>query len=168
MDFQAIKRERACAVCLYQERILMVNIQDNITGRRFWAPPGGGVEEGEEFYLTAERETLEETGQIVRAYPETQLTKVYEFKFQEQIYVTETHFFLVEFIAEDPNFDSSRRENEIFACEWSTLENAFVRMTAYEEIQTAVYELIYPLLRQREGGRTDFIELSGSLLKKSF
>lgn len=59
-------RISAGALVLHQGKILLVrHFRPGI--HDFWAPPGGGAEGSEELAATAERETLEETGLIVRA-----------------------------------------------------------------------------------------------------
>lgn len=138
----------------------MVHILDKVIGQHFWMPPGGEVDPGEDFYQTAERETREETGLIVRAYPETKVTKSYEFRFQDQLYQTTTHFFLCEFDSEDSKFNPRQREKYILASEWVDLKTAFDRMSPWEAIQAAVYELLQPLLRGRHGA--SFVELQVS------
>lgn len=146
-----IHRTRACAVCLNNDKLLMVNILDEAIGKHYWMPPGGQIEDDESPYLAAEREALEETGVIVKAYPEAEIVKVYEFTFMDQLYVTKTHFFLSEFFGTDNGFNAREREREIFASEWVPLKTAFERMAPWPEIQSAVYDLVFPLLRRRAG-----------------
>jgi 8-oxo-dGTP pyrophosphatase MutT (NUDIX family) len=151
MEEKAIQRTRSSAVCFYQERVLMVDVLDRVTGNHHWMPPGGEVHESEDLECTAERETLEETGVIVRAYRESKLSKTYGFRFKDQLFVTTNHFFLCEYEGEAANFNPRLRKTEIFASEWVSLNLVFERLYAWEEVQTAVYELLHPLLRGRRG-----------------
>lgn len=160
-----IYRTRCCAICFRDEKILMVQILDKVNGRKYWMPPGGGLEFDESHSECARRETLEETGQIVVVHPETQITKTYSFEFQDSLYITETHFLLAEWLGADLNYDVKDREEEIFSCEWVPLKDVFQRLSSHEEIQLAVYELIFPLIRSQNGS----IDLSEShqLFKKT-
>lgn len=163
MNDSPINRTRATAVCFKEDQILMVKLLDRALGETFWVPPGGEIQEDESPYLAAERETLEETGVVVRAYPETEIVKEYEFQFEDQIYLTKTHFFLVEFVELDKRFDAEKIKHEIQSAEWAPLKLAFERMQSWPVIQTAVYDLVFPLMRGR-GGDSD-LDVSVSLEK---
>jgi 8-oxo-dGTP diphosphatase len=58
-------RVRTCGLCWDGQRLLMVNHQ-GLTGRNFWAPPGGGIEFGEAAPDALVREFLEETNVHIR------------------------------------------------------------------------------------------------------
>ena len=58
-------RVRACGLCFYNNRILLVNHSLYGSGNSFWSPPGGGVEFGETVIEAVKREFKEETGLIV-------------------------------------------------------------------------------------------------------
>ncbi len=61
-DFYGNKvRLRACAICEWEDGIVMVNHQ-GLTAGDFWAPPGGGIEFGENVPDGLKREIMEETG----------------------------------------------------------------------------------------------------------
>jgi 8-oxo-dGTP pyrophosphatase MutT (NUDIX family) len=62
---------RAARVILIddQNRALFFQAQEPKSGNRFWVMPGGGLEAGETFEEAAYRETLEETGILVRVGP---------------------------------------------------------------------------------------------------
>lgn len=54
-------RVRACGICVQDNSILLVNHR-RITHSHFWAPPGGGIEFGEQAQDCLVREFKEETG----------------------------------------------------------------------------------------------------------
>lgn len=54
-------RIRACGICLTEAGLLLVN-HKHITDSDFWAPPGGGLEFGEDARQCVAREVREETG----------------------------------------------------------------------------------------------------------
>ncbi len=57
-------RIRACGICITQAGLLLVN-HEKITESNFWAPPGGGLEFGEDARHCVAREVHEETGLTV-------------------------------------------------------------------------------------------------------
>jgi 8-oxo-dGTP diphosphatase len=57
-------RVRACGILIENEQILMVN-HAGIRNGDWWAPPGGGIEFGEETEKALRREFLEEVGLAV-------------------------------------------------------------------------------------------------------
>ena len=54
-------RVRTCGICIVGDRLVMVNHR-GLTDGDFWAPPGGGVEFGEDTPACLAREFEEETG----------------------------------------------------------------------------------------------------------
>ena len=61
-------RVRTCGICIINDRIVMVNHKFLADGD-FWAPPGGGIEFGEEAGAGLKREFLEETGLVIDTGP---------------------------------------------------------------------------------------------------
>jgi 8-oxo-dGTP diphosphatase len=54
-------RVRACGLCVVDNELLLVN-HEHLGNGNFWAPPGGGVELGEQIDQCLVREFHEETG----------------------------------------------------------------------------------------------------------
>ncbi len=57
-------RLRACGICIRGNSILMANHQ-GISSGNFWAPPGGGIQFGEQATECLHREFEEETGMSI-------------------------------------------------------------------------------------------------------
>ena len=70
----------------------MIKIQDPADQKVYWVPPGGQIEPGETPEQTAVRETLEETGYHVRAIPNTDYAKEYDFQWNGFTYRCKTYF----------------------------------------------------------------------------
>lgn len=87
------KRRRASAVCVAEGHLLVVRLRDPVTFEVAWYPPGGGVEPGETPEAAAERETLEETGLVVRIEPDVKQVDTYPFRWAGVDYDVTTHYF---------------------------------------------------------------------------
>lgn len=61
-------RVRTCGICIIGDRLVMVNHRGLVEGD-FWAPPGGGLEFGEDAPASLAREFREETGLLVDVGP---------------------------------------------------------------------------------------------------
>ena len=58
-------RVRICGICWEKDNLLMVN-HKGLTKGDFWAPPGGGVEYGQDLKAALKKEFQEETGLGIR------------------------------------------------------------------------------------------------------
>jgi len=54
-------RVRICGLCVYQEKMILIN-HGGVTASNFWAPPGGGLNFGEHAHDCIIREFKEEAG----------------------------------------------------------------------------------------------------------
>ena len=93
-------RLRASAVCRAEGHLLLVRLRDPVSGVVAHFPPGGAVEAGETPAHTAARETLEETGLVVRVDPHTERVDRYAFSWAGVDYDVTTHYFAA--LLEDP------------------------------------------------------------------
>lgn len=55
-------RVRVCGICIENDRILLVHHKGLGKQNSLWAPPGGGMEYGEDAKQALQREFMEETG----------------------------------------------------------------------------------------------------------
>jgi 8-oxo-dGTP pyrophosphatase MutT (NUDIX family) len=96
-----IPRLRASALCLDEERgLLTVRLKDPVTGVEHTYLPGGAIELGESPADAAERETLEETGYVVRLVgPAT--VKRYDFLWAGRVHDCTTHLFAARLVDRD-------------------------------------------------------------------
>ena len=60
-------RVRVCGICIEDNKLLMVKHLGIGKNKYLWAPPGGGLEFGEDSADTLKREFLEETNLVVEA-----------------------------------------------------------------------------------------------------
>ena len=61
-DIEPVRRAVRVLVIDEEGRTLLTEFGDELTGRRWWVPPGGGIEAGEDDLACARRELLEEVG----------------------------------------------------------------------------------------------------------
>lgn len=86
-------RERASALCVHEDKLLMVKLRDPVTKDLRHFPPGGSIEPGETAVRAAEREAFEETGYTVRADPASEFVYDYPFTWGGVEYQVRTRFF---------------------------------------------------------------------------
>jgi 8-oxo-dGTP pyrophosphatase MutT (NUDIX family) len=86
-------RERAGTVVVHDGRMLMVRLEDPVSGVTRLFPPGGRVEVGEDPAACAARETLEETGYAVAVDEATHVTVDYPYEWAGVLVPCRTHFY---------------------------------------------------------------------------
>lgn len=96
-------RNRACAVCWEDERLLVVWLKDPGREKSLPFPPGGSIEAGESAAAAAEREAWEETGFRVKVDPSRVKRLRYDFEWNHEIYDCETEFFAATLVSTSPD-----------------------------------------------------------------
>jgi 8-oxo-dGTP pyrophosphatase MutT (NUDIX family) len=110
-----ISRERTCVLCLRDNQLLSIEMEDPMTAKRYWSFPGGAVEEGETPEDCAVRETLEESGYQVTLTTDA-FTNNYRFRWNGNTYDCTTHWYMAELATEEQ--EPVNDEAYILQSEW--------------------------------------------------
>jgi len=142
---QSIQRTRACAVCVSAGHLLCVELRDPDTCIAHLFPPGGAIEPGEAAAAAALRETMEETGYLVRLQPRAPVIARYPYTWNGQPFDITTHFFAVELV--DPHASPSpvRDADYVEAAHWVELSQVPRALGFNRDILAAVLALLQPL-----------------------
>lgn len=136
-----MKRHRASAVCIHANRMLLVELIDFASQKKFWVPPGGAIEPGETPEQAAQREAYEEAGVRVLVWPETHLIVDYLFTWQGHNYDCQTHFYLASLVSASDRIISLDREDYILQSKWVPLKDVSTYLIQVPEIITAMTQL---------------------------
>jgi ADP-ribose pyrophosphatase YjhB (NUDIX family) len=111
-----IRRRAIRAVLLTPEgRILLMRLQEPVSGRQVWITPGGAVERGETAEVGLRRELEEETGlQDARVGPKL-WTRTHEFTWNGQMLRQREEFYLVETAPFEPAMEDNPATGERLA-----------------------------------------------------
>jgi 8-oxo-dGTP pyrophosphatase MutT (NUDIX family) len=133
------RRERASAICVSRQRLLLIEMQDPGTHQLYLFPPGGEIEEAEAPEQTAIRETREESGydiEILYAQPHS---LSYEFEWNKERFDCLTHFFFGRLVSE-----TAHAVNDapfVRGAIWLPLEEIPQRLTYHRELCEMVHSL---------------------------
>jgi 8-oxo-dGTP pyrophosphatase MutT (NUDIX family) len=136
------KRIRASMVCTFDNKILVFKGIDPYSGKIYWFLPGGSIEPTEKPYQCAERETLEETGYKVKALPETEIVKHYDFTWDNIQYDCTTYFYkgVLQTPLAKPATVKDAEYNK--GADWLPIENIEKDFGYTEEIKAAIKTLV--------------------------
>lgn len=145
---QGRKRTRACAVCVWRERLLCVELRDPRTRVAHLFPPGGAIEPGETAAEAAVRETLEETGYRVRLQARAPVSASYPYTWNGEPIDVSTEFFAAELIDPDAQPALVNDASYLEATHWIALSHVPQALGFNRDILAAVLALL-PVAQKR-------------------
>jgi TDG/mug DNA glycosylase family protein len=104
------------------DRILLVQFANAATGDRWWATPGGGVEEGEDDETALRRELCEEIGLDDFELGELVWDQARSFPFQRELYLQRNRIYLVRVHDHHPAATVDMEAEGVVAMRWWTLD----------------------------------------------
>lgn len=136
---KAIPRTRTSIVCLHDQRLLMIELEDPSTKKRMWSLPGGKIEELETPGQAAIRETLEETGYAVTGLSNSRVSH-YHFRWDSHIFDCQCHWFRAELISMNANpVDDA---DYLLRCAWIPMHRAAALLRYHPHIAGQTQELM--------------------------
>jgi 8-oxo-dGTP diphosphatase len=131
-------RQRACAVCEEQGKVLLVLLRDPDSGGEFWVPPGGKIEPDESAADAAVRETLEETGFEVEPISGLMVSADYEFVWNGERYDCRTDFFLCRRSRHQASPTEVKDQDYVLRANWFPIEEIATQLEFHHPIRDAV------------------------------
>lgn len=111
-----IRRRVVRAVMLTPDRhVLLMRVQEPISGNEFWVTPGGGLEPGESDEDALRREVAEETGATRFSVDRLVWTRNCEFTWDNRDYSQNEYFYLVHTDPFEPVMDGNPAKGEASA-----------------------------------------------------
>jgi len=87
---------RSTCLCIDEDRLLLIQMKDPVSGELFWYPPGGKLEAGESAHDAVHREVLEETGSRLKLLNNECVTVEYSAEWCGETYTCVNHTFVGE------------------------------------------------------------------------
>lgn len=133
-------RIRASVLCIHEDQLLVVRLQDPTTQRIYLLPPGGKIEPGEKPAIAALREAKEETGFDVEIDESSEQIIRYPFKWNGREHDCTTHFFLARLVSMDavPITD----EDYNLGIAWLPLSQVDAELAYHDTLRSAIVEMV--------------------------
>jgi 8-oxo-dGTP pyrophosphatase MutT (NUDIX family) len=110
---EPIKRVAVRAVVLsFENRVLLMRMQEPATGRELWVTPGGGVHGEESDHACLQRELLEETGLRDAAIGPCIWTRQHTFVWDKVAYAQSERYYLVRHAQFAPTVEGNPEHGE--------------------------------------------------------
>lgn len=111
-----IRRRVVRAVMLTPDRhVLLMRVQEPVSGNEFWVTPGGGLETGESDENALRREVAEETGATRFSVDRLVWTRRVDFTWDNRDYSQNEYFYLVHTDPFEPVMDGNPAKGEASA-----------------------------------------------------
>lgn len=133
-------RRRASAIVIRDQHILTILMEDPHTGEQFHTVPGGGIEEGEHPSVTAERETLEESGYQILVDRGSEMVSRYRFIWAGSSYDCETWWYRGTLTRDDPQ--EVHDEAYILSARWFRLSEIEKLFSFHPDILSSIQHMV--------------------------
>ena len=97
------------------QRVLLMRVQEPVSGNEFWVTPGGGLEPGESDEDALRREVAEETGATRFSVGQLVWTRRCEFTWDNREYSQNENFYRVQTDPFEPAMDANPAQGEASA-----------------------------------------------------